>query len=252
MNHKNKTSVQNRFAIITLVIVAAGLLGCAGLKPAVTSQPANVQTASVSFSKDSAIEVAFSSLKEGKRSQFFHEYFPKVMPIMQEYHGSVLMSHIVKSYLVGNMKSQTVGFFAWPSVKAFLSIVQDERLKSLMPIRNDALSFINEGNFFVVEKDITVKFTSNKTYAVCAVWMKSPKVDDKLPNSHALLELRPLKETIGSYTPTLIRLFDVEQFTHNGQFDQMAVYRDGFNCRPDEVERLDILLTNFAFPVGKK
>ena len=73
--------------------------------------------------------------------------------------------------LAGDMQPQRVGFFEWPSVEAFREIVRDPRVLEIIGIRNDALTYINESNFFTVADNVEITFDSARVYLFMAVWM---------------------------------------------------------------------------------
>ncbi|MDJ0684868.1 MAG: DUF1330 domain-containing protein [Alphaproteobacteria bacterium] len=132
------------------------------------SSASAVEPKAVILEPERVIEVAYSTITTGKESQLFEEYFPQVMPIVSEYGGRFLASFTVMSGTVDGVAPQTVALFEWPSVEAFLAIGADPRLEPLLPIRNSALSYINEANFFRIAERTELELDRDATYRLFA------------------------------------------------------------------------------------
>lgn len=73
-------------------LAATVLLACAGTSTTTTSSTPSppVNTTTLSFAANQVVELALSSIKDGKRDQLLHDYFPKVLPLVAEYGGRML------------------------------------------------------------------------------------------------------------------------------------------------------------------
>jgi uncharacterized protein (DUF1330 family) len=153
----------------------------------------------VNISKNSVIEIAFSSLIPGKENKFYNEYFPKVFPIVSEYNGKLLFASRVVNYYESEIKSQTIAFFDWPNVETFRKILNDERMSELLKIRNDSLDFISEGNFYKCLHDYIISFDSNKIYSLLSI-KTNPYFMDRIKNNNGniILTLDLVNESIGN------------------------------------------------------
>ncbi len=110
----------------------------------------------LTFTPDTVVEIAFSSIKPGMEEQLFGTYFPQVMPIVGEYGGNFLASFSVTEGQIDGETPQAIALFEWPSVDAFRAIGEDPRIPPLVAIRNETLSFINEANFFTIAAPVTL------------------------------------------------------------------------------------------------
>ena len=143
------------------VILVMNLLTC-------NTSYAENQTTKIKFLKGKVIELAFASVKKGKEKQLFGDYFSKVLPIAAKYGGKPLgvMLNVINVPKQGGLeplvKPNLIGVFEWPSVDMFLALHDDPDFKAAVPIREDALSYSNPGNFYTVDKDVIVTFREDK------------------------------------------------------------------------------------------
>ncbi len=123
---------------------------------------------SFTFEKGKAYELVLFSVKEGKFEQLLNSYLPKVLPLVSEYGGKPLVSFsVVRSN--GIKKSpQIVAIWEWPNAQAFNLASDDKRILEILPIRNDAMVFIEEANFFAVSKTSTLQLDKDESYALLA------------------------------------------------------------------------------------
>lgn len=126
----------------------------------------------LSLHPDRVVELAFVAVTPGRETQLFETYFPQVMPIVDAYGGRALAQFTVNEVRGGDPRAQTIGLFEWPSVDAFLAIGQDVRLPPLLELRNEALSYIEEANFFRVPQAIEIPLDERFTYELHAVWFE--------------------------------------------------------------------------------
>lgn len=134
------------------------------------SHKENIKPTAVIFKKEKLIEVAFLSVKEGMGNQLKEDYFPKVMPIVNEYGGKPLMTIGIKNNYSNDIKAQMVVFFEWPSIAKKEAFEKDRRFLKVKKIRDEALSFLKL-SFFKVEKDTHVQLSANKFYEVYGMSM---------------------------------------------------------------------------------
>jgi uncharacterized protein (DUF1330 family) len=165
-------------------------------------QETTVKSISMKLSQNRAIEVAFSTIKVGKEKQLFQEYFPKIMPIVTEYNGYMLTSFSNQT-LSGDIQAQNVVFFDWPSVSVFIKIGADPRVPELMKIRNEALDYINEANFFKILNTKEVIFSSDKIYTLIAdkdTILEIEKILDSYQGK-TVVNLLSNENTFGKFNP---------------------------------------------------
>jgi len=160
----------------------------------------------MSFTEGSAIEIAFATVKTGKEDQLFGSYFPKVTPIVQELGGQPMGSFMVErsSSKIGNPKMGS--FFNWPSVETFKQLHNSPGFLEIVGIRDDALDFFVNGNFFAVDQNTDVAFSNDKSYALVSFLDAAEESLTK----NALLELKPMTPE-QSYAPGKIALLEWDE-----------------------------------------
>ncbi len=133
--------------------------------PAASPQGASEErTQEITFKAGTVIEVAYAAVKPGKESQLFEEYFPKAMPLAAKHGGKSLGSFQVVEVVEGTAQPQLVAFFEWDSVQSWLDLHADPEFQAVVPIRDDALSFIRSGNFYTVDQNTTVSVSDARVY----------------------------------------------------------------------------------------
>ncbi len=125
-----------------------------------------MQQDTISFKAGTIIEISFARIKEGKEQQLFGQYFPKVMPILNDLGGQSLGSFSVTESLSELDEPQMSALFQWPSLEAFEALHTDPRFLEIKSIRDDALMFLSNGHFFTVKKDTEVTFIEGHLYAL--------------------------------------------------------------------------------------
>jgi uncharacterized protein (DUF1330 family) len=193
-------------------------------------QKTTVKNIHIILSPNRAIEVAFSTIKVGKEKQFFQEYFPKIMPIVTEYNGYMLTS-FSNTTLSGDIQAQNVVFFDWPSVSVFIKIGADPRVPELMKIRNEALDYINEANFFKILDTKEVIFSSNKIYTLIAdkdTILKNEKIFDTY-QGNTIASLLSNENTIGKFNPKQLLIVEWENDI------QLNLYLDFIKSKKDKI-----------------
>ena len=123
----------------------------------------------IEFKKGTVIEVSFATVKKGKDGQLFGEYFPKVIPIIEDIGGQPLGSFTILEALTTLDNPKICALFQWPNLEGFKKLHSDPRFLAIKNIRDDSLSFFLNGLFFTVEEDTEVQFNENESYLLSAV-----------------------------------------------------------------------------------
>ncbi|OJJ16174.1 hypothetical protein BKI52_36010 [marine bacterium AO1-C] len=174
-----------------------------------------VKTGEIVFKKDKLIEVALLTVKPGKEKQFNEDYFKKAFPIGVPYGARFIGSFMIKKKEAGNVPAQMLIFFEWNSLEDFRKLKANIDFVKVVNIRNDALSFLTTGTFRV-DKDITYKLSTDKTYEFAALWLTNPPLlqeyfkavlplagDPKI-QFQLIAQLKATGESDGTYHPHLI------------------------------------------------
>ena len=130
-------------------------------------EPSSAQL-SVTLEKSKAYELVVFSVKEGKFEQLLNDYLPKVLPLVAEYGGKPLASFSVVSSNGVEQSPQIVALWEWTDPNAFTLASNDKRIQEILPIRNDAMVFIEEANFFSVSETTTLELTNEESYVLLA------------------------------------------------------------------------------------
>ncbi|OUR95767.1 hypothetical protein A9Q84_14795 [Halobacteriovorax marinus] len=119
----------------------------------------------ITLQKDRVIEIAFASVKDGGEEALFTNYFPNVMPILTKYGGAPIKSlKVTKTLIDRNANPQMISIFGWDSLASFDGLHNDEEFKELVPIRDSALDYLNNKNFFKVDRKTTVELKADSRY----------------------------------------------------------------------------------------
>ena len=214
-------------------------------------------TVEVNFKAGKLIEVAFLSVKPGKKNQLNAEYFAKVMPIAAEYGMRPLATFGVTDVPEGNTHVQMVGFFEWPDIKTRRKFSKDKRFLAIKPIRDDALSYLQIGNF-KVEQDVSITFSADRYYEIYAMWM-NPKYGDQIQSYFGKvgpvagqqygakfpLSLKPYGGKDGDYHPHSMGIADWPSKAKNEAFFSSSAFKNARHLRDAAVDRLDVLDAKF-------
>jgi hypothetical protein len=195
--------------ILACLGVAAANAAGSGERPAI-GQAGEAKSNVVEFTPGKGIEISFSTIKEGKHEQFFKSYLPKVFPLVKEYGGRRLGAMAVLKVLEGDIQSRAIGLYEWPDSKTFQTICRDPRFKKIEGIKLDALSYLNEGNFFFVETKVQVDFHSNEVYLLCAIWLEKQADLNSQMRVNPLMTLKLANDNAGHYAPTAIYIYDMK------------------------------------------
>jgi uncharacterized protein (DUF1330 family) len=209
----------------SLLLAATGCAAPAGPSSTPTdAPPAPVVTPAVlELDRARVIEVAFVAVDPAKQAQLFEEYFPQVLPIAAEYGGRALTSFTIAETSAGDDRAQTLALFEWPSVDAFVAITRDERVQQLLPIRNEALLYIDEANFFRVPADTQLALDSGQLYEVAGFWPTAADTDALTP---LLAELDAVAAKHGGRTVLTLDLEPTSPGTYRPRHVRMRAWRD--------------------------
>jgi len=164
-----------------------------------------MRSVTVKFNAETAIELSFATVIDGKESQLFEAYFPKVIPIVAEFGGTPMGSFAI-GQSASKLGSPKMGaFFQWPDPDSFQKLHEDPRFLAIRSIRDDALSFFSNANFFCVEEDTEVIFEEGQEYALVAEWEALENEVQSDPSS--LVRLTPAPGTANeAYRPAQIHI----------------------------------------------
>jgi len=241
---------------------------------------AGARTTTIKFSKGKIIEVAYASIKKGKEKQLFGEYFPKAIPIAAKYGAKPLgvMLNIINIPRQGGLKPlvkpNIIGFFEWSSVDDFLALHDDPDFQAIVPIREDALTYLNPGNFYAVDEDVVITFREDKMYEVFSAWIK-PGADSELKKYKSkttsvasalgqknLLKLKPVHLSTKVHrlvasacnkdqsitTPSITGINEWPSVQAFNSFINSSEYNKAKSIKRNALRRLEIFHTKFAFP----
>lgn len=213
-----------------------------------------VKTGEIIFKKDKLIEVALLTIKPGKEDQFNHDYFSKAGPIGVPYGARLIGSFTITQKDAGNIPAQMLVFFEWNSLEDLRKFNTNIDFVKVVNIRNDALSFLTTGTF-KVDKDITYKLSTEKTYEFSALWLTNPALlqeyfqavlplagDPKI-QFELIVQLQSTGTADGSYHPHLIFLSEWKAgYSGKEELLSRQVFIDNVNKREEASPYKDILI----------
>lgn len=161
------------------------------------------------FEKGAVIEVAYASVKEGMQPQL-QEYFGKVFPIGPDYGAKPLgvfpvLGYDSKGKSLSN-RPALVGLFQWPDIEGYLRFHEDERFLAAVPGRDEALSYLNNGNFYVVQEDTTLTVHEDRFYEIFNGTLNSNKMN-------AQSKLRKDQRDVGKFEAVSLKLYPLSSVT---------------------------------------
>jgi len=130
----------------------------------------NVTSKDIIFEKGKLIEIAYFSVDKNKQQQLSQHYFPKVIPLLQEYKAKMLVKFEVKKIAGGEIKPKMIAIFEWPSLAVKVKFENDSRYKKVKPIRDEALRFLKLG-YFEVAETTEITFRQDKVYEFFGAWL---------------------------------------------------------------------------------
>lgn len=134
------------------------------------------------FKAGTVIEMSFARIKEDQESKLFGQYFPMVMPILNELGGQSLGSFTVTESYSKLNQPHMCALFQWPSLEAFEALHKDPRFLDIKGIRDEALEFLSNGHFFEVKENTEVSFFKGQSYFLSATNYSSNYVQNTEEN----------------------------------------------------------------------
>ncbi len=207
------------------------------------------------FEAGKAIEIAFASIRKGFEMQIQDEYFPKAMPLIQEYGGRPIGRLAVESTPFGHIQCDVVMFFEWPSVDAYTKFCADERFQPIRAIRDEAAAYLNNGNFFSVENTVTASLDSQKVYPLFGAWVDAKRAENVMIfqqnvatvqeeiGVRNLVRFEHLASSPGPFRPDFVGLTQWPGADEFQQFIMSEVYRENVHHRDLGAKRFDLFVT---------
>ncbi len=158
---------------------------------------------SITFKAGKLIELAFATLIDGKETQFYEQYFPRVQPIASELGGQALRTYEVTESCSQLDDPKMGGFFQWESIEAFIKLHNEADFLAIKPLRDDALKFFINGLFYKVSQNTTVMLEEDESYALIA----HLDVFDCCMTSPLLDLISVVESNKNEYSPVRIQLF---------------------------------------------
>lgn len=192
-----------------MMLTTAGLLLALGSSTALSAELTgkDVRTSTVTFEEGRLIEVAYFSLKPGTERSVQEDYFPAALKVAAEYGGRMLASFQVTDTFTGDLEPQSIAIFDWPDVATKARFEQDARFQRLVPIRDQALSYIQIG-MYEVAKDTEVTFREDKSYEFFGAWLNA----DKSAELGRYFEVsEPIKQSYGRPAPVFMVKFSTTE-----------------------------------------
>jgi len=122
-------------------------------------------TFELTLKSDSFIDFAFGKVTKGKEMQVFGEYFPVINPILEKCGIQSLCSFVVLETNSPGMTPEQGALTHIPSTESFARFHRDPRFIEARPLRDDAMEFLADGNFFS-SLDEVVTLDSDADYAL--------------------------------------------------------------------------------------
>ena len=96
----------------------------------------------------SFLDFAFGKIIKGKEMQVFGEYFPAISPVLEECAIQTLLSFVVLATNNPGMVPEQGALTCVPSTEGFSQFHNDPRFIAAKPLRDEAMEFLADGNFF--------------------------------------------------------------------------------------------------------
>jgi len=144
-------------------------------------------TFELTLKSDSFLDFAFGKVTKGKEMQVFGEYFPVINPILEECGIQSLCSFVVLATNNPGMMPEQGALTQIPNTESFARFHRDPRFIEAKPLRDDAMEFLADGNFFS-SLDEVVTLDADAGYALV--------ISEGNPlNTEPLLELPAAKDS---------------------------------------------------------
>ncbi len=182
-------------------------------------------TLELTLQADTLVDFAFGKVIAGKEMQVFGEYFPVIVPLLQECGIQPMQSFVVLATNNTGTTPEQGALTQVPSAEKFAQFHADPRFIEARPIRDEAMVFLTDGNLFK-SQDLVVNLNTDSDYAVIIAEGNPMKTEPMLTLEMA--QDSP-KQTYASKSLTL-HLWDnqTEQLL-NGPADKAEVFKIRFN-----------------------
>ena len=209
----------------------------------------------ITFEAGKAIEIAFASIRNGFETQLQEEYFPKVIPLAGEYGGRPIGKFAVEKIPFGHIQCDAMMFFEWPSVDAYVDFTQDARFQPLRPIRDEALAYLNNGNFFSIDETATVSLSQDNAYLLFGAWLDQKNVahaevfqenvasEQERIGVKRLARLQHLANSPGPFRPDFVGMTEWPNSEAFQDFLKSDVYKENVHHRDRGTQRFDLFIT---------
>ncbi len=179
----------------------------------------------LTLQSDTYLDFAFGTVTPGKEMQVFAEYFPIIHPVLAEHGIQPLGSFMV---LATNNPGQVPGQGALtqvPSPENFAQFHNDSRFLEAKPIRDDAMEFLTDGNFFK-SQDVLLALDAQCDYALVIAQGTPLDAEPVLSLNHAT---NSPKNTYAGKSMTLHPWSQEAEQLLNGDSNNAEVFRIRFN-----------------------
>jgi hypothetical protein len=130
------------------------------------AEPTMPDSTTIHFNHETTIELAFGAVKDGMQAQLFEQYFPQVVPILQDYNANSLVGFDVLDQN-STLKSPHMGlFFKWPSIETYDEFHRDKRFLNIKHLRNDAMSLLSNGHLYALNETRNIELFAQTPYAL--------------------------------------------------------------------------------------
>jgi len=115
-------------------------------------------TFELNLKPDTYIDFAFGKVIQGKEMQVFTQYFPLITKALEECQIQSLHSFAVLATNSSGPTPEQGALTQVPSPEKFAQFHQDPRFIEAKPLRDEAMTFLNDGNFFSsIDKQLTLQ-----------------------------------------------------------------------------------------------
>lgn len=121
-------------------------------------------TLELTLKSDYFLDFAFGKVVKGKEMQVFGEYFPAINPVLEECGIQPLLSFTVLATNTSGSIPEQGALTHIPSTESFARFHNDPRFIEAKPLRDDAMEFLADGNFFR-SSDKVVNLNTDADYA---------------------------------------------------------------------------------------
>lgn len=181
-------------------------------------------TIELTLTSNTFLDLAFGKVIKGKEMQVFEEYFPAITPVLEECGIQPLCSYAILATNISGRVPDQGALTRVPSTESFARFHKDSRFIEVRPLRDDAMEFLTDGNFFT-SLDKVVTLDTDADYAVIIADGNPLKTDPVLDLS--LAENSPAQRYSGRSMTIHSWSSDAEQLMNHSS-DKAVVFRIRF------------------------